>query len=133
MLLRSITKHVKDQNWFAVALDFFIVVAGILIAFQITNWNEGRQDAKNRELIIDALITNLNDSIDVQFVFTTEIRTGLSNWEAAYAKGEKPDPYYFLISGSDTAPDSCPGIRPPERDRRHSACGPPAPRRTAVE
>ena len=33
MLLRSLTKHVKDQNWFAVALDFFIVViAGILVA-----------------------------------------------------------------------------------------------------
>jgi len=25
MRLRSLTKHVKDQNWFAVALDFFIV------------------------------------------------------------------------------------------------------------
>ena len=44
MLLRSITKHVKDQNWFAVALDFFIVVAGILIAFQITNWSEARRE-----------------------------------------------------------------------------------------
>ena len=42
MLLRSITKHVKDQNWFAVFLDFLIVVVGILIAFQITNWNEER-------------------------------------------------------------------------------------------
>lgn len=29
MILRSITKHVKDQNWFTVGLDFFIVVAGI--------------------------------------------------------------------------------------------------------
>ena len=44
MLLRSLTKHVRDQNWFAVFLDFFIVVTGILIAFQITNWNEGRSD-----------------------------------------------------------------------------------------
>ena len=44
MILRRITKHVRDQNWFAVFLDFFIVVAGILIAFQITNWNEGRAD-----------------------------------------------------------------------------------------
>ena len=26
MLLRRITEHVKDQNWFAVALDFVIVV-----------------------------------------------------------------------------------------------------------
>ena len=50
MLLRSITKHVKDQNWFAVALDFFIVVAGILIAFQITEWNAER-DARAQERV----------------------------------------------------------------------------------
>lgn len=46
MLLRSLTKHVKDQNWFAVALDFFIVVLGILLAFQITNWSTARQDTQ---------------------------------------------------------------------------------------
>ena len=46
MLLRRITKHVKDQNWFAVGLDFFIVVLGILIAFQITNWSETRSERK---------------------------------------------------------------------------------------
>jgi len=40
MLLRSMTKHVRDQNWFAVGLDFCIVLAGILIAFQITSWSE---------------------------------------------------------------------------------------------
>ena len=44
MILRRITKHVKDQNWFAVCLDFFIVLAGILIAFQITNWNEAKSE-----------------------------------------------------------------------------------------
>ncbi|MEQ9315601.1 MAG: hypothetical protein RLN72_07100 [Henriciella sp.] len=42
MLLRRITRNVKDQNWFAVVLDFLIVVLGILIAFQITNWNDRR-------------------------------------------------------------------------------------------
>lgn len=45
MLFRSISKHVQDQNWFAVGLDFFIVVVGILLAFQITNWSEARQKA----------------------------------------------------------------------------------------
>lgn len=25
MILRRLTKHVKDQNWFAVTLDFVIV------------------------------------------------------------------------------------------------------------
>jgi hypothetical protein len=44
MILRRLTKHVQDQNWFAVALDFFIVVIGILLAFQITNWSAAHQD-----------------------------------------------------------------------------------------
>ncbi|MCA8900757.1 MAG: hypothetical protein KDA53_05850 [Hyphomonas sp.] len=43
MFLRRVTAHVKTQNWFAVVLDFVIVVLGILIAFQITNWNDGRK------------------------------------------------------------------------------------------
>ena len=106
MRLRSLTKHIREQNWFAVALDFFIVVAGILIAFQITNWSESRQNARTQDLIIDALITNLDDGINVQNEFTTEINKGLADWEAAYARGEKPYPYYFLIDGSDTAPDT---------------------------
>ena len=51
MLLRRITKHVSDQNWFAVFLDFLIVVVGILIAFQITNWNEWQGEIEKQQLI----------------------------------------------------------------------------------
>jgi hypothetical protein len=39
MLLRRMTHHVKAQNWFAVALDFVIVVAGVFLGIQIGNWN----------------------------------------------------------------------------------------------
>ena len=60
MLLRSLTKHVKDQNWFAVFLDFFIVVAGILIAFQITEWNERRQDRAEEYQVLHALKDNIS-------------------------------------------------------------------------
>jgi len=61
MLLRSITKHVKDQNWFAVALDFFIVVAGILIAFQITNWSEAQKNIQKEAKILATLEADLSD------------------------------------------------------------------------
>ena len=54
MRLRSLTKHIREQNWFAVFLDFFIVVAGILIAFQITEWSAGRAlDVKERDLLTE--------------------------------------------------------------------------------
>ena len=43
MRVSSLTKHLREQNWFAVVLDFIIVVVGILIAFQITSWSEERQ------------------------------------------------------------------------------------------
>ena len=44
MRLRSITKNVKKQNWFAVLLDFLIVVLGVFIGVQIGNINENRAD-----------------------------------------------------------------------------------------
>ena len=44
MILRRITEHVKAQNWFAVGLDFLIVVVGVFIGIQVSNWNGERQD-----------------------------------------------------------------------------------------
>ncbi|MEM7430508.1 MAG: hypothetical protein AAF351_01085 [Pseudomonadota bacterium] len=38
MLLRRITQHVKDQNWFAVFLDFVIVVIGVVMGLQAQQW-----------------------------------------------------------------------------------------------
>ena len=63
MLLRRITKHVTDQNWFAVFIDFLIVVVGILIAFQITNWNEAQGDKKLEVQYINKLIDDINEEI----------------------------------------------------------------------
>jgi hypothetical protein len=42
MLLRRITQHIKDQNWFAVSIDFVIVVVGVFIGIQVANWNDER-------------------------------------------------------------------------------------------
>jgi len=63
MLLRSLTKHIKDQNWFAVFLDFFIVVVGILIAFQITNWSEARASKARSSLHLERIAADLIQEI----------------------------------------------------------------------
>ncbi|MEO0368600.1 MAG: hypothetical protein AAF197_07420 [Pseudomonadota bacterium] len=49
MLLRRVTKQVKDQNWFAVGIDFAIVVIGVFIGIQVANWNDARGD-RQREI-----------------------------------------------------------------------------------
>lgn len=43
MILRRVIEHVKAQNWTAVVLDFVIVVVGVFIGIQVSNWNEKRQ------------------------------------------------------------------------------------------
>ena len=105
MLLRSLTKHVKDQNWFAVVLDFLIVVAGVYIGIQVANWNGERIESERRTQIVDSLITNLDDSNNFQFDFIRVIEAGISQWGEAYTRGERPVPYYYRIQGSDSAPD----------------------------
>jgi hypothetical protein len=59
MLLRRIIKHVKKQNWFAVFIDFLIVVVGILIAFQITEWNEAKDERIRERQIIEDMLADL--------------------------------------------------------------------------
>ena len=43
MILRRLTQHVKEQNWFAVTLDFLIVVAGIWVALLVGEWRSDLQ------------------------------------------------------------------------------------------
>jgi hypothetical protein len=39
MILRRMMGHVKRQDWFAVFLDFVIVVVGVFVGIQVSNWN----------------------------------------------------------------------------------------------
>jgi hypothetical protein len=52
MLLRRIMLHLRKQEWTAVAIDFVIVVVGVVIGIQVANWNEERQvRVEERQLI----------------------------------------------------------------------------------
>lgn len=42
MIFRSVKAHIEKENWFAVGVDFFIVVVGVFIGIQVANWNEQR-------------------------------------------------------------------------------------------
>ena len=46
MILRRITQHVRDQNWTAIGIDFVIVVVGVFIGLQVSNWNAANADRR---------------------------------------------------------------------------------------
>src|SRR5210317_1333716 len=43
MILRRILENVSSQNWFAVAVEFIIVVVGVFMGLQVQDWNEARK------------------------------------------------------------------------------------------
>ena len=63
MILRRLTKHVKEQNWFAVALDFVIVVVGVFIGIQVSNWNAARSDQARSLQYLERISADLSQDI----------------------------------------------------------------------
>lgn len=55
MILRRLRAHVEAENWFAVAIDFVIVVVGVFIGIQVANWNEAQQDRARLSQAVEAL------------------------------------------------------------------------------
>ena len=62
MILRRFIKHVSDQNWFAVGLDVCVVIVGIFLGMQVTDWNERRQTMALERQYITQLIQEMEAS-----------------------------------------------------------------------
>ena len=55
MILSRISKAVREQNWFAVTIEFVIVIAGVVIGFQITEWRGEQSDRETERVYLTRL------------------------------------------------------------------------------
>ena len=81
MLFRRISIHVKDQNWFAVFIDFAIVVIGVFIGIQVANWNEVQSTKTELRASLESLdkeITHNMGLIDVVLDYYIEGKTDMT-------------------------------------------------------
>ncbi|MGD9980646.1 MAG: hypothetical protein AB7H66_16525 [Hyphomonadaceae bacterium] len=60
MILRRIIQHLRKQEWTAIAIDFVIVVLGVFVGLQVSNWNEARA---NRG-IVDRHLAEIVEDLD---------------------------------------------------------------------
>lgn len=88
MVLRNLASRLRQHDWPAVLVEILIVVAGVFIGLQVSNWNADRQEAArgdeyllrlNAELLQDA------DGLDLISEFWTQVGT---NGAAALAYAE---------------------------------------------
>lgn len=59
MILRRVIAHFREQEWTAIGLDFLIVVLGVFIGIQVSNWNEARTDRHRETQIIADMLADL--------------------------------------------------------------------------
>ncbi|TJY65037.1 hypothetical protein E4T66_02105 [Sinimarinibacterium sp. CAU 1509] len=86
MILSRVIEHVKAQNWTAVILDFVIVVVGVFIGIQVSNWNEARVDRARAQAFLERIATDLDTDI-------ATYRDRLQFWGEVYDYGAKAAAY----------------------------------------
>jgi len=59
MLLRRVITHVRKQEWTAIGIDFVIVVVGVVMGIQVSNWNEELGTQRKAEVFTARLTTDL--------------------------------------------------------------------------
>lgn len=64
MILRRVIMHVRNQEWTAIAIDFAIVVLGVFVGIEVSNWNASLADRSNEMLYLGYLSKDLQDDID---------------------------------------------------------------------
>lgn len=104
MIIRRIADAIRAQNWFTVVIEIMIVVIGIFLGMQVTEWNEDREARARTKLVIQAVREDLQVFPEYEAKFATQVQNGVAAWHATFSRGERPPPYYFRIPGSDTPP-----------------------------
>jgi hypothetical protein len=91
MILRRLTQHVRTQNWFAVTLDFLIVVLGIFVGLQVSSWNENRQDQVRAQEYLERIHIDLSmdhTALSNRIEFWSDIAE-FAEIAVAYAEGAR--------------------------------------------
>jgi hypothetical protein len=76
MILRRVIAHFRKQEWLAIFLDFVIVVTGVFVGIQVSNWNAARElrasEKSHLEQLRDEVATNVR-LLDAHETYTREL------------------------------------------------------------
>ena len=63
MILRRIIAYFRKQEWTAIGIDFVIVVVGVLVATEVSNWNATRLMRQQGAEFSERLVTDLREEV----------------------------------------------------------------------
>ena len=101
MILRRLSANLRAQNWTAIAIEFVIVVVGVFIGTQVSNWNQARLEKKATSRMLEQLrpeIQNQFEFFDSARVYYRTTRPYADRALAGWANDPKVDDNQFVIA-----------------------------------
>ena len=101
MILRRLTQNLKQQNWTAIWIEFFLLVCGVFLGMQVSNWNAERETEKKAAVFTERLKTDLRYELWAEKLLLEYYKDVQDNAVLALGEltGEKPlSDEQFLIS-----------------------------------
>ena len=78
MILRRVIAHVRRQEWTAIWIDLGIVIVGVFIGIQVSNWNEARADRAAYEAALGRLGAEIDTNLASLDAFDVEIESSIA-------------------------------------------------------
>lgn len=106
MFLKRLRGEASRQNWFGVAVDLVILVLGVFLGIQVSNWNQARLDRAEGEDYRDQIYLDLESNqrdLDFRVRYDGQL---LAHAEAALAALDRPvedHPGDFIISAYEAS------------------------------
>jgi hypothetical protein len=88
MILRRVIKHFRNQEWTAIFLDFIIVVVGVIVGLQVSNWNDVRiakQRMEQQLLLVAEEMTENSDRLQNYIDDLDGITTDMVKFRGVFA------------------------------------------------
>lgn len=79
MILRRLSQSLKEQNWTAIWIEFILLVTGVFLGIQVSNWNQARADRAAYEAALGRLGAEIDTNLASLDVFDGSIKGELAN------------------------------------------------------
>jgi len=63
MILRRLSQSLKAQNWTAIWIEFILLVSGVFLGIQVSNWNAERENRTREKIYITNLVEDIRSDI----------------------------------------------------------------------
>ena len=91
MILRRVVHRLKQQEWTAIAIELVLVVLGVFIGIQVSNWNETRKEHSLEAVYLDRIAQDIRgDIVEInEIIHVSTVRMSVLNRLLREANGRE--------------------------------------------